>query len=300
MFFEPPKVKSLSRYAEFGSYMGNRHFLVMLAIAFTLHMALIAIYSMVPRQQVIRIPVHAMNIKLAGGSSANGIHMPLNPPKPIDPSVAGDDAPAGGTFSPMRETDPEDAVEKALTPKAKPHPVKPAKVGTKAVQPPDKAHPAIVAPHDSMATPKKYVRTSGNDDDETKAGKGKGKAETGNGNGSAIQGTPGGDEAISRYTQVISQWIINHQSVAKAACGEAKAVTGACNAKGQTVVRLRISRDGRIMRNTVERTSGSELVDQAAIMMVRASDPVPIVPSDYPSENQLEFLIAVQVDLAAQ
>ena len=55
------------------------------------------------------------------------------------------------------------------------------------------------------------------------------------GNGSTMSGVAGGEEVITRYTQVISQWIINHQAMARAACGEAKEVTGACNAKGQAV-----------------------------------------------------------------
>jgi protein TonB len=145
---------------------------------------------------------------------------------------------------------------------------------------------------EAFATPKKYVR-----DAEAAAEK---KTQGNGGNGSTINGVEGGQEVITRYTQIISQWIGNHQAMAKAACGEAKQVTGTCNAKGQATVRLRINREGHIISNTVEHTSGSELVDQAAIVMVRASDPVPSVPNDYPSDTQLEFLIPVQVDLTAK
>ncbi|MBI3631006.1 MAG: TonB family protein, partial [Candidatus Sungbacteria bacterium] len=147
----------------------------------------------------------------------------------------------------------------------------------------------VVGEPTTTTKPKKYVRGT------TRPEK---KAAEKDGNGSSVAGVAGGQEVISRYTQIISQWIINHQGMAKAACGEAKAVTGTCNARGQTVVRLRINREGHIISNTVERTSGNELVDQAAIIMVRASDPVPAAPANYPSDSMLEFLVAVQVDLS--
>lgn len=195
----------------------------------------------------------------------------------------------------MRENPTESVVDKALAQKideadtahVKPVPGK----GQHAAK--DKQKGEHASGKDSFNTPKKYIRGS---EMAAAAKKGHGKG----GNGSNISGVAGGQEVITRYTQVISQWIINHQAMARAACGEAKEVTGACNAKGQAVVRLRINRDGHIINNTVEHTSGSELVDQAAIVMVRASDPVPAVPSDYPSDSQLEFLITVQVDLTAK
>ncbi len=292
MFFAPPKVKSLSRYAEYGPYLGNRHFLVMLAIAITAHLSIIAVYSMLPREEIIRIPVRALNIKLTGGSTAS-LHTPQVPSvpsvtaaAPAQPNTQAEEE----EMPSLRDTSPEVVVDKAITKKTD-------KVQTMKVPVAKIAHTAKEkqkgehAVGQGFSTPKRYVRGS----EESAA-----KAHKKDGNGSNIGGVAGGQEVISRYTQVVSQWIINHQAMAKAACGEAKAVTGECNAKGQAVVRLRINRDGRILSNTVEHTSGSELVDQAAIVMVRASDPVPSVPNDYPSDSQLEFLITVQVDLSVK
>jgi len=150
----------------------------------------------------------------------------------------------------------------------------------------------------TFSTPKRYVREGQAASGKSVTG-GNGRGKTGNGNGSEVSGDVGGNEVIERYTQTISQWIKNHQVYAKAVCGQAQAVGGQCDAKGQVVVRIRIDRDGHILYNSVDKTSGKELVDQAAIAMVRASDPVPGVPGNYP-DNQMEFLIAVQVDLSKQ
>lgn len=309
MFFTPPKVKSLSRYAEYGSYLSNRHFLLMLAVAFTAHMAIIAVYSMLPSEEVVRIPVRALNIKLTGGSIGS-IHVnappaipkpaPIVTPSPVIAAAASTPAPSANDedLESVQENTAESAVDKAVAPKpAVVHPPihvpKPpaAKTGHAGKGRQKGAHTS--AKESTMATPKKYVRD--NEDvplPETKI------LSSGGGNGSTITGVAGGQEVVTRYTQLISQWIHNHEAIAKAACGEAKQVTGVCDAKGQTVFRIRINREGHIINNTVEHPSGSELVDQAATMMVRASDPVPAVPSDYPSDSQMEFLITVQVDLS--
>lgn len=295
MFFAPPKVKSLSRYAEQGSYIGNKHFLMMLAIAMAGHLSIIGIYSMVPHEEVVRIPVRALNIKLSGGNPAS-IHMTPTAPRPQSLEAPAPQSSAkqeeDEELHPLSDATPEATIDRAMTPKlSKEDEAKKIHLPKSATKDAKTTKKGTNAASSTFSTPKKYVRGS-----EMSLAKGHNK----NGNGSNISGVAGGQEVMSRYTQVVSQWISNHQSMAKAACGEAREVTGSCNAKGQTVVRFRINREGHILSNSVEHTSGSELVDQAAIVMVQASDPVPSVPTDYPSDSQLEFVIPIQVDLAAK
>jgi hypothetical protein len=288
MFFAPPKVKSLSRYAEFGIYLGNQHFLMMLGVAITLHLGLIAIYSMTPRQEVIKIPVRALNIKLSGGSADNGVHMPPAASMPAaQASLQNQGAEAG--IKAVSQNDIESALDKALADQEKPAAkVHPPRAATGKTASTEKPKPSEF----TLATPKRYVREAGGHRRHSASGKGAA------GNGSGVQGDAGGQEVIERYTQTVSQWIKNHQAYARSAYKEA--AQGQSSVKGQAVIRLRIDRDGHILYNTVDRTSGNELVDQVASAMVQASDPLPAVPSDYPSDSQLEFLIAVQVDFAKQ
>lgn len=296
MFFAPPRVKSLSRYAEYGAYLNNGHFLIMLAVAITMHVTVIAIYSMMPSVEVVRIPVRVLNIKLSGGSFANGIHMPSAAPPTVPTPAAkapAADLPKDEDLEPLHEITPEPVPDKEAPKKhaksSTPHAPALPREG-KSVRANSHRGSHVPPAELTLLTPKQYVRAGEEASASQKTDK--------QGNGGAVAGDAGGKEQIERYTQTISQWIKNHQIYARAVCGEMQAVGGQCEAKGQVVVRLRIDRDGHIVYNSVDKTSGKELVDQAAIAMVRASDPVPSVPSNYPSDTQLEFLIAVQVDLS--
>lgn len=283
MFFAPPQVKSLSRYAEYGAYLGHKHFMAMLGIAIAAHLTVIAIYSMKPKENVIHIPVRALNIKLSGGSAANGIKMPATTAMPLTPGepIVADDQKAVRDAKPASKEVPKEQKEKKVeTPPAP-------------LEKPLAAQGQKKGPEFTLATPKRYVREY-----KTAHKKAAAKPASGAGNGSGIGGDANGKEMIERYTQTVSQWIKNHQDYARAAYKEA--AQGQNKVVGQTVIRLRIDRSGHILFSNVDRTSGNELVDEMAMVMVRASDPVPVVPSDYPGEKELEFLIAVQVDFSKQ
>ncbi len=96
-------------------------------------------------------------------------------------------------------------------------------------------------------------------------------------------------EIMSRYTQLISLWIQKFKVYPE----EAR-VQGL---KGSTVVRVRIDRKGTVRYYALEYTTGSEMLDHAAIDMIKRANPVPAVPSDYPKGELLEFLIPVSFSL---
>lgn len=96
-------------------------------------------------------------------------------------------------------------------------------------------------------------------------------------------------EMVSRYTQMISLWIEKFKLYPP----QAKAQ----GLKGTPVVRIRIDRRGNIRYQALERPTGIELLDRAAIDMIRRANPVPAVPSDYPPGDGFEFLIPVNFNL---
>ena len=63
------------------------------------------------------------------------------------------------------------------------------------------------------------------------------------------------------------------------------------------MVRIRIDRHGNIHYYELEHSTGYEMLDKAAIDMIRRANPVPAVPSDYPQGELLEFLIPVNYQL---
>ncbi len=96
-------------------------------------------------------------------------------------------------------------------------------------------------------------------------------------------------EIMSRYTQMISLWIQKFKLYPEEARQK--------NLKGSTVVRIRIDRRGNIGYYALERTTGVEALDRAAIDMIRRANPVPAVPDDYPPGDTFEFLIPVNFTL---
>ncbi len=96
-------------------------------------------------------------------------------------------------------------------------------------------------------------------------------------------------EMVSRYTQLISLWIQKFKQYPE----EARAN----GIQGMTVVRIRIDRRGNIRYQALERSTGSKILDRAAVEMIRRANPVPAVPDDYPPGEISEFLIPVNFSL---
>jgi protein TonB len=301
MFFAPPKVKSLSRYSEFGVNLQHRHFMIMLCIALFLHAGIIAIYAIIPGEAVIKIPVRVLNIKLNGGPSSDdmptsammpgaqeeAVQEKVAPPEVKHPKDAEDDSEEMHEHSAQSAVDSamDEDVAKPKKTRADANPKAPklppvAKVKHTKAKDADEDVPAPKEDDLTFATPKQYVRG-----DEEAMGKGKkklGKQSVG-GNGSGMQGEEGGEEVAQRYTQLISIWIEDHKIYPE----QAKQA----HIEGSGVVRIRINREGHILFSSIDQSTGNAILDQAALAMVKASDPVPAVPGDYPKAELLEYTI---------
>ena len=132
-------------------------------------------------------------------------------------------------------------------------------------------------------TPKRYVRSN---QLTAKVGSKTPSKFTKNGGSVIGNSSSKGAEVQKRYTQTISLWIDKHKVYPEAA--------RAAGEGGKVILRVRINRQGRVLRFLLEKSSGSEAIDRAITQMIDAANPLPAVPADYPdSKPYLEFLIPI-------
>lgn len=286
MFFAPPEVKSISRYSDFGSHLGPRAFGVTLVIAVILHAVFIGIYAMMPNTPVVKIPVRVLNINL-------GADINETPPPSEQPDVTEETPPATPVLPVIKELPvtegakkaPQIELDKALGAVA----AKSAEPPREAKEAPSPAHAAAkklreaaapvakkeAAKEPAPSTPKSYVRESPLDLTRPK------------GETAAKVKTPEQKEEIIRdYEQDVSRWIAQRKVYPE----EAKRR----RAEGEAIIRLRLNRQGHIIYYVVDKSTGDPFLDHAAMAMVRAADPVPAVPANYPLDGDvLEFLVPV-------
>lgn len=91
-------------------------------------------------------------------------------------------------------------------------------------------------------------------------------------------------EVLARYTQLISNWNQKFYVYPK----ELRAQ----GIKGDAIIRISIDRRGNLRYYELEKSTGNELLDKAAINMVRRANPMPAVPDDITGEMR-DFLIPV-------
>lgn len=294
-----------SSYGRFGGYLEQQHFFGTLLLAFLLHLGGIALYQIIPKEAVEIIPVRVLNIKIGQPVVRDPMPQPITAKK-------GD-----GQEAQKKTESPTAAAVKKPNPivknKPKPQPVvKPQPVKRAAPKPPQKpvVRKAVVKPQPEIPaatkgisiaeaaleqkarealTSKQYVR-----EDELPANRYKPTAQDengakgqGSGEGSAIGNSNLGDAEIeSRYTQTLSLWLNRY----KVYPVEARSA----GVGGTVMLRIRINRQGRIMRYFLERASGHEMIDRAISTMVNAANPVPAVPANYPDPRPyLEFLVPI-------
>jgi protein TonB len=283
MFFAPPKVKSLSKYSEFGSHLGSRDFLWMVGAAAVLHIIIVAVYSMTPHEQTLIIPVRVLNIKLNGGAVG------FNPqPEPVAPAEqktgVNEERRSAGKIEfqherPLAQAAAADKADKVYSGSKQKPLIEILTQNTEKRKKP--GEDVTLKEHDILQKPKKYVRvTEMNTAQPTVKG---------GGNGSGIAGTSEGREIVRNYEQEISLWMAKHKNYPE----EAKQK----RIEGSAVVRIRIDRTGHIIYNAIDVSSGNAIIDQAVMAMVHDSDPVPRVPDNYPTGSELEFLIPVSFRL---
>ncbi len=93
-------------------------------------------------------------------------------------------------------------------------------------------------------------------------------------------------EVQKRYTQTISLWIDRHKVYPEDARARGEG--------GKVELRIRINRQGRIVRFDLQQSSGSAAIDRAITQMIDAANPLPAVPANFPDSSRfLEFIIPI-------
>lgn len=275
------------------TYLTQMDFLKMMGAALIVHALIFGIAAWMPHQKVTNIPVRALSFKLGGediiaayGAGA-AVPAPAVPP-PVAPPVM-----AASTADSWKATpniaspvipEPLKPVEKAERPEPKPV-VKPA------ARPAPRPVPAeSLAPIPQAAplaqTPQQYVREVGAPSPQVVAAAMQGGVATGAIGGRGYETTMTQQTAQAtraRYTQEISSWIERHKLYPAEASGR----------EGRAVVRVRIDRAGNVRYYAIEQTSGMQVLDAAALDMIRRANPMPAAPVNYPEGNIIEFLIPI-------
>lgn len=328
------RIKALSPHSEFSQQVTDRHFLIMVICAIVVHSLVLAVFQLMPKDDVLQIPVRSLNIKFGGSGAGTMTQTPnIGVPQAAStatvvqevrqPEIAEMNAastPAMKALESVISEAPSEIPEAAPKPQAAPKPAvnkeKPAAYERTApvqqVLPKPVAQPAPQQQYQTVQTlpnikpqaiPEEVVRAASQLPSEYVRGGGQGAGEKAGDNFGVKNGAVGGvgignkdgegeagsAEVLRRYEQVISLWI-QHNKVYPA---EAKAK----GLQGQAVVRIRINREGTIIFSRIDRPTAHAELNQAIEQMVRASNPVPAVPSNYPAGGQFEFLIPVSFRL---
>lgn len=274
-----PPIPGLARLSAAGSsgyvppeYMGQRSFAATIAFAALLHIGAVYIWAIIPRTEVINIPVRALSIKLSDGEPMTAEEIEAAQQDTSNSSAL--ESALNQAVDPMQQQarSAASAIERALN-----------ESGGNTTDPAAKAMEQALAntpselslpdPSQKMA-PKQFVRMS---NVQAKSGSTRGNS------------TAKDAELMKRYEQLISLWIEKFKQYPMEARQE--------GLQGETVVRIRIDRKGNIRYYLLERSTGHPILDRAAIDMVRRANPVPAVPNDYPKGDLIEFLIPVNFQL---
>ena len=252
-------------------YLDEKYFTLTIVAAIALHIAGIYLWHMMPRAQVIDIPVHALSIKLGDGEPLTAEE--LKTPQPdSDNKNNVESALAKMVRDQQQQARVMNTMDKAM--------IGGKENATKAF---DKAMNATDTPSGIVESARRlsnvaqqFIRTNAMQAPSSKI--------AGPGNSSAKEA-----EMMSRYEQLISLWIEKF----KLYPDEARS----SGMQGETVVRIRIDRQGNIRYYILEHSTGFPVLDKAATDMVKRANPVPAVPNDYPQGDLIEFLIPVNFHL---
>jgi protein TonB len=256
------------------------HFTLVLLVALALHALAVWGWQKMPKAQIIDIPVRVLNIKLGDEQEAAIAAPQAGNKSEVENTISRlvhdqDEATQARAQAPSNKTSADSVLVplKKNTPPAKPR--KENIRGKFEVREEGMAAAAPIMPVEA-GSGSQYVRSNNTQADLS----------------GEVSGAPGGQrdaQMVSHYEQLISLWIQKFKVYPEEA--RLKGM------QGETVVRIRIDRQGNIRYYILERTTGHQPLDRAAIDMIRRANPVPAVPDDYPAGDLFEFLVPVSFHL---
>jgi TonB family protein len=263
-----------------GEYLGDKYFTLTIAAAIGLHFAGLYAWQLMPHTQVIDIPVRALSIKLGDGEPLALEDQPpaISPDadnKSLVENALAKAAQDNSAAEQARDKSVLGSMEKAMN-----------STGESASKALEKAMALPTAEANALAESARKLSNIARQFVRTNAMQAPGSKGSGStlGNSTAKEA-----EMMSRYEQLISLWIEKFKKYPDEARQD--------GIQGETVVRIRIDRQGNIRYHILERSTGHAILDKAAIDMVKRANPVPAVPNDYPPGDLIEFLIPVNFRL---
>jgi TonB family protein len=279
------KLFTLNRWQSSQDRLDERYFLITILAAVLLHVAGFYAWNMMPKVEVVDVPVYSLNIKLGDSDEMSPADM-----KAIQPNTENSTSVETTVSHLVRDQEEEKkenqarhqsvaaTMDKAMANlNSKDAATAPTTSGSKAVVKGKftvRSEGVNVAAPVLPVTARQYVR-----DDQ---------AQNVADNGTGDNGTHDA-EMVSHYEQLISAWIQKFKVYPDEARTEGM--------EGETVIRIRIDRHGNIRYYVLEHSTGYPVLDHAAIDMIRRANPVPAVPNDYPRGDLMEFLIPVSFHL---
>ncbi len=261
-------------------FIDHKLFGLTLAAAIVLHIMALYLYNLMPKTEVIDIPVRALNIKLGDGEPFT-----QDEQKAEQPATDNNNNVESAINKMTRDADPsEQARSKAVMSSMDKLMAGKEDTASKAFEkamsvPTTEANALMQESAKKLSNiAKQFVRTNAM---QAPSAKGAGSVV---GNSTAKEA-----EMMERYEQLISLWIEKFKQYPDEARSNGM--------QGETVVRIRIDRHGNIRYYILERSTGFQVLDKAAIDMVKRANPVPAVPNDYPPGDLIEFLIPVNFHL---
>lgn len=250
-------------------YLDQRFFAATLLAAMGVHLLGLYAWYLIPSLRVVDIPVHALSIKLGDGEPLTQAEIEASQPGADNSRVV------ENAISQAVTTDDGSAARSAISSMEKALNAESSAV--------DQAiDRALANPgNDLLVQESRKLSSAARQFVRTNNVQARGSAR---GNSTAKEA-----ELMSRYEQLISLWIEKFKQYPMEAREQ--------GLQGETVVRIRIDRKGNIRYYILEHSTGHQLLDRAAIDMVRRANPVPAVPNDYPRGELIEFLIPVNFHL---
>lgn len=311
-------------------YLKERDFFIMLGVAFVLHLSIIIVMGLMPREKITDIPVRALSFKIGGADRIAALGMPraavpsdsTSTETSTQPAPSASSAPGSwrATPAPLKPFMGKPATSK---PAPKVVPVKPAKyvpvVPPEQRQMPQENRVAPVAVIDPLPTVRDapppplakqptaqpmpsalpdtsiltQVATPAIAPSPQRFVRETGAAPTAvQGAADGVKGGQGSETTSTNGSPEEAR--ARYEQQISAWIQKHKLYPADAGGKeGRVVVRMRIDRAGYVRFYALEQASGIAPLDAAAIDMVRRANPVPAVPSDYPAGNLIEFLIPI-------
>ncbi len=270
-------LSKLEQLQQFERRITTPPFAIMLTIAFSLHIiAILVIGYMLPKPTAIPVPVRELTLHLGGGKDIANKIDDHNMAQRMASALQGmtsqpekkDQAPEISTTSPPTKTlDTSTTKPKEMKKKNTP--------STRVIA----SAPKIVKIDKILAQ-----QTTKNEATVDIAG----TASPDNGS-SSVMDKIRTQEMMLRYEQKLSAWINRYKVYPSDAFKR--------GLQGNVVLRIRIDRAGYIKFILIQESSGYDILDQAVIDAAKKANPVPVVPTDYPGGQLLEFLIPVKFAL---